>query len=1058
MPLERSTSSREVYHRIRSAPRLDAREFVIGYDAREFLIDHGSRFEQMAELPFEAFVPDGEIPWHRVWYFKRGDQMVWHRTTRIDKLTHLLRSGEEPKPSAEEVAAGTTRGFTSLPGWRFDAGAGAWVEAPASTPLTSLERLTVVTYNVLFDLYDAEWLATERRTLAMLALLRDTGADVIALQEVTPPFLRALLAEAWVREHYWLSEGPGAATVTPYGQVLLSRIPFTALSQRAFSRDKRIIAARLAVDGTPLWVTTQHLTSNRTPEGGAVRASEIETLIQWVRSLDEEDEASSPDVVLAGDFNFDFWSPEDRTFVEANITDAWDALHPRDGEGKTHDPTRNALAARTSRSGRPQRLDRVLVSSPSERLVPEAIALLGEAPLEGPPAPSGDALYLSDHFGVRCVLRRGDALQPEEDTPAPARPRGDTTSLAYDTALVLIPDEPLWEPIQALRRKYDSNFAQWMPHIPLLHPFYPEEHFGEVEAWLVEALRDVKPFDVSLGQYDAFEHGSSVTVWLQPYAQPQGALEALHAKLERALPGCDEQSRLSPKGYTPHLTVGQFPVSRAADVNMSMQRLNGELWHPLDFTVREVCIVRRQGDNPFEVVRRVPLGGTKPRKRSAPKWGRSSPEDEEALLRSALVAHGFETGPATRRARAEAVRQLQGLCARVGAELHPYGAYVLGTDGPDSDVDVVAIGPSHLSREDFAHALLDELPPQDELSARNSCFLADATHPRVKLTLGDVRFEVSYANRPAGVAPCDPAELLALHSDGLDTPGFLALLGVADTRLLLETVARVEGGPERFRELLRAVKAWAKARGIHSHALGYPGDPSWAVMAAWAFTRAPRERAGSVVSLLAFFFETFAAWPWPQPVALTPETAGDRPDGTRELVPVMAPALPARNTVRDMTRSTFRVLREELARARDLVEQARARKTPEAWDALFEPLDITREFPAWLEFTLLGIWLGDFPPFEEWMRGHLSTLLHALEGDGRIFVRPHELPDDSPSLRIGLDVGAAGSPWELVLKPDSFVEQAMERFIATFDERPYTWYGSIRWELHTRSTLSRPGT
>ncbi|MFY2557807.1 RNA repair domain-containing protein, partial [Corallococcus terminator] len=44
MSQERFTTSREVYHRIRWDPRLEAREFVIGYDA------HG---EVLDEMPFE---------------------------------------------------------------------------------------------------------------------------------------------------------------------------------------------------------------------------------------------------------------------------------------------------------------------------------------------------------------------------------------------------------------------------------------------------------------------------------------------------------------------------------------------------------------------------------------------------------------------------------------------------------------------------------------------------------------------------------------------------------------------------------------------------------------------------------------------------------------------------------------------------------------------------------------------------------------------------------------------------------------------------------------------
>ncbi len=78
---DRCQTSREMYHRIRWDPRLDAGEFVIGHDA------HGERLE---EMPFEAFIPDGEIPWHRVWYFRRGHERVWDRRERIERK----RSGD----------------------------------------------------------------------------------------------------------------------------------------------------------------------------------------------------------------------------------------------------------------------------------------------------------------------------------------------------------------------------------------------------------------------------------------------------------------------------------------------------------------------------------------------------------------------------------------------------------------------------------------------------------------------------------------------------------------------------------------------------------------------------------------------------------------------------------------------------------------------------------------------------------------------------------------------------------------------------------------------------
>ena len=57
-----------------------------------------------------------------------------------------------------------------------------------------------------------------------------------------------------------------------------------------------------------------------------------------------------------------------------------------------------------------------------------------------------------------------------------------TTNKTHTTAVVLIPPEEVWEPIQALRRAHDRNFDRWMPHITLLYPF------AERDASLLRAL------------------------------------------------------------------------------------------------------------------------------------------------------------------------------------------------------------------------------------------------------------------------------------------------------------------------------------------------------------------------------------------------------------------------------------------------------------------------------------------------------------------------------------------------------------------------------------------
>ncbi len=75
--MPRLPTAKEVYDRIRWDPRLDGRDFTIGYEER------GRGTEEIA---YTAFVPDGDIPWHRLRYVRRGAEVVWDRRTKTCSL------------------------------------------------------------------------------------------------------------------------------------------------------------------------------------------------------------------------------------------------------------------------------------------------------------------------------------------------------------------------------------------------------------------------------------------------------------------------------------------------------------------------------------------------------------------------------------------------------------------------------------------------------------------------------------------------------------------------------------------------------------------------------------------------------------------------------------------------------------------------------------------------------------------------------------------------------------------------------------------------------------
>jgi 2'-5' RNA ligase len=170
-------------------------------------------------------------------------------------------------------------------------------------------------------------------------------------------------------------------------------------------------------------------------------------------------------------------------------------------------------------------------------------------------------------------------------------------SKTHKTAVVIIPPEATWPPIQTIRREHDRGFRRWMPHITLLYPFRPRREFQAAAAELARACEGIAPFEVTLPAFNFFRHGrESYTLWLAP--EPGDGLNRLQTALWRAFPDCDEVSRFE-GGFTPHLSVGQ---ARGRDEMARLIAAWGMVWTPIRFEVSAVSLIWR-GDPPDDVFR-----------------------------------------------------------------------------------------------------------------------------------------------------------------------------------------------------------------------------------------------------------------------------------------------------------------------------------------------------------------------------------------------------------------------------------------------------------------------
>ncbi len=178
------------------------------------------------------------------------------------------------------------------------------------------------------------------------------------------------------------------------------------------------------------------------------------------------------------------------------------------------------------------------------------------------------------------------------------------TTKTHKTAVVLIPPEEVWGPVQEIRRRYDRNVRRWMPHITLIYPFVPGDDFAQAEDALRPVCAGIDPFDLRLTGFRWFEHGrASFTVWLAP--EPAENISQLQTALGDLFPGFDDVRRYGE--FVPHLSVGQAKGRAALDSMLANVR---EGWTPLDFRAACVSLIARcdPPEDVFRVERVVALG------------------------------------------------------------------------------------------------------------------------------------------------------------------------------------------------------------------------------------------------------------------------------------------------------------------------------------------------------------------------------------------------------------------------------------------------------------------
>eukprot|EP01083_Nonionella_stella_P297860 1011277_1 len=273
--------------------------------------------------------------------------------------------------------------------------------------------------------------------------------------------------------------------------------------------------------------------------------------------------------------------------------------------------------------------------------------------------------------------------------------------------------------------------------------------------------------------------------------------------------------------------------------------------------------------------------------------------------------------------------------------LYAFGSYKLDVHSLGDDVDLLCVGPRFLTRDMF----FEELGP---ILTSNSCVtnfysVPNAYVPVMTFKYNSIDIDLVYASLQIELLDSEWDINDDRNLRNLEQTSIVSLNGV---RLAHKTLDLVPN-KDVFRLSLRAIRYWAKQRGIYSNKLGYLGGVSWAILCGRVCQLYPNANASQIVQN---FFLFYHIWNFGTPLkAITlcnivqhedmPSVkVWDPNDQTAkyELMHIITPAFPAMNSTHNVSMSTFEVLKKEIARAFHMLSRAKNSLSGLNWAALFE--------------------------------------------------------------------------------------------------------------------------
>lgn len=333
-----------------------------------------------------------------------------------------------------------------------------------------------------------------------------------------------------------------------------------------------------------------------------------------------------------------------------------------------------------------------------------------------------------------------------------------------------------------------------------------------------------------------------------------------------------------------------------------------------------------------------------------------------------------------------------------GIQLRIFGSTRLGVHNTDSDIDILCLAASYITRNDFFESFYKKISSFEEVHSVLS--ISEAYTPVLKFTIDGQPIDMVFASLQIPLLPHN-LDILDLHClKGLDDQSVRSLNGAR----VAEWILRLVPNTKTFCAALRVIKHWAKQRGLYSNVLGFLGGVNFAILVALVCQLYIH---ACPYILVQKFFSVFSIWRWPNPVLLRSfeDLQLTYTDGkylsvwnpksnykdALHIMPIITPAYPSMNSAYNVAPPQFRFIQDEILRACSLFQRNPINNNicfP--WNELFESstTEFFKKYSRYIQVDICAQSADDHRNWFGWVESRLRLLIISLEQPPLVFCHP----------------------------------------------------------------------